>query len=57
MLNVQTVADEETEEQKVEKHKTFVEKYTKEIQHFGMCLHRRCWNILRIFSKMLMGSN
>lgn len=53
MLNVQTVADEETEEQKVEKHKTFVEKYTKEIQHFGMC----CWNILRIFSKMLVGSN
>eukprot|EP00066_Takifugu_rubripes_P021877 XP_011611143.1 PREDICTED: hsp90 co-chaperone Cdc37-like isoform X2 [Takifugu rubripes] len=39
VLNITTVADEETEEQKVEKHKTFVEKHTKEIKHFGM-LHR-----------------
>uniref|UniRef100_H3C268 Hsp90 co-chaperone Cdc37 n=1 Tax=Tetraodon nigroviridis TaxID=99883 RepID=H3C268_TETNG len=36
VLNIQTAADEETEEEKVEKHKTFVEKYAKEIRHFGM---------------------
>lgn len=38
VLNITTVADEETEEQKVEKHKTFVEKHTKEIKHFGRLL-------------------
>ena len=27
---------EETQAEKVEKHKTFVEKYAKEIKHFGM---------------------
>lgn len=35
VLNINTVAGEETEEEKVEKHKTFVEKYAKEIKHFG----------------------
>lgn len=39
VLNIKTVADEDTEEQKVEKHKTFVEKHTKEIKHFGRLLH------------------
>ncbi|XP_022594086.1 hsp90 co-chaperone Cdc37-like isoform X3 [Seriola dumerili] len=35
VLNIQPVTKEETEEV-VEKHKTFVQKYTKEIKHFGM---------------------
>lgn len=39
VLNVQTAADEDTEEEKVQKHKTFVEKHAKEIQHFGKLLH------------------
>lgn len=47
MLNITTVADEETEEQKVEKHKTFVEKHTKEIKHFGRLL-LLCQIILKI---------
>lgn len=29
------VAKEETQQEKEEKHKTFVEKYAKEIKHFG----------------------
>ncbi|XP_070837932.1 hsp90 co-chaperone Cdc37 isoform X1 [Chaetodon trifascialis] len=36
VLNVKPVTKEETEKEKVEKHKTFVEKYAKEIKHFGM---------------------
>lgn len=36
VVNVKPEAGEETEEQKEEKHKTFVEKYEKEIKHFGM---------------------
>ncbi|XP_044043986.1 hsp90 co-chaperone Cdc37 isoform X1 [Siniperca chuatsi] len=36
VLNIKPVTKEETEEEKVEKHKTFVEKYAKEIKHFGM---------------------
>lgn len=36
VLNVKTAADEETGEGKGGKHKTFAEKYAKEIQHFGM---------------------
>ncbi|KAM7009332.1 hsp90 co-chaperone Cdc37-like [Tautogolabrus adspersus] len=39
VLNIKPVTKEETGEEKVEKHKTFVEKYSKEIKHFGM-LHR-----------------
>ncbi|XP_074554012.1 hsp90 co-chaperone Cdc37-like isoform X2 [Halichoeres trimaculatus] len=39
VLNAKSVPREETEEEKVAKHKTFVEKYAKEIKHFGM-LHR-----------------
>ncbi|XP_023257024.1 hsp90 co-chaperone Cdc37-like isoform X1 [Seriola lalandi dorsalis] len=35
VLNIQPVTKEEREEE-VEKHKTFVQKYTKEIKHFGM---------------------
>ncbi|KAM7419680.1 hypothetical protein PAMA_016660 [Pampus argenteus] len=34
--SVLNITKEETEEEKVEKHKTFVEKYAKEIKHFGM---------------------
>ncbi|KAK9540705.1 hypothetical protein VZT92_003142 [Zoarces viviparus] len=36
VLNITPVTKEETEEEKAEKHKTFVEKYAKEIKHFGM---------------------
>ncbi|XP_037621014.1 hsp90 co-chaperone Cdc37 isoform X1 [Sebastes umbrosus] len=36
ILNIKPVTKEETEEEKVEKHKTFVEKYAKEIKHFGL---------------------
>ncbi|XP_065811884.1 hsp90 co-chaperone Cdc37 [Labrus bergylta] len=39
VLNIKPVTEEKTGEEKVEKHKTFVEKYSKEIKHFGM-LHR-----------------
>ncbi|XP_034544791.1 hsp90 co-chaperone Cdc37 isoform X2 [Notolabrus celidotus] len=39
VLNVKPITKEETEEEKVEKHKTFVEKHAAEIKHFGM-LHR-----------------
>lgn len=39
MLNVKTVG-EDTEEEKVEKGKTFAEKYAKEIKHFGRRFHR-----------------
>ncbi|XP_013871300.1 hsp90 co-chaperone Cdc37 [Austrofundulus limnaeus] len=39
VLNVKPVTTEETQQEKEEKHKTFVEKYAKEIKHFGM-LHR-----------------
>ncbi|XP_076583569.1 hsp90 co-chaperone Cdc37-like isoform X2 [Chaetodon auriga] len=36
VLNIKPVTKEETEKEKAEKHKTFVEKYAKEIKHFGM---------------------
>ncbi|XP_035516417.1 hsp90 co-chaperone Cdc37-like, partial [Morone saxatilis] len=36
VLNVKPVSTEETGEEKVEKHTAFVEKYAKEIKHFGM---------------------
>uniref|UniRef100_A0A4W6BQY3 Hsp90 co-chaperone Cdc37 n=1 Tax=Lates calcarifer TaxID=8187 RepID=A0A4W6BQY3_LATCA len=36
VLNIKPVTKEETEEEKVEKHKTFVEKHAEEIKHFGM---------------------
>ncbi|XP_071400218.1 hsp90 co-chaperone Cdc37 [Centroberyx affinis] len=36
VLNIKPAAEEETEEEKEEKHQTFVEKYEKEIKHFGM---------------------
>ncbi|XP_063738980.1 hsp90 co-chaperone Cdc37 isoform X2 [Eleginops maclovinus] len=36
VLNIKPLTKEETEKEKVEKHKTFVEKYAKEIKHFGM---------------------
>lgn len=36
IVNVNPETAEETEEQKEEKHKTFVEKYEKQIKHFGM---------------------
>ncbi|XP_068606460.1 hsp90 co-chaperone Cdc37 [Brachionichthys hirsutus] len=36
IVNVIPDAAEETEEQKEKKHKTFVEKYEKQIKHFGM---------------------
>ncbi|XP_028260914.1 hsp90 co-chaperone Cdc37-like [Parambassis ranga] len=36
VLNIKPVTEEETAEEKVEKHKTFVEKYGNEIKHFGM---------------------
>ncbi|XP_075947710.1 hsp90 co-chaperone Cdc37-like isoform X3 [Anarhichas minor] len=36
VLNIKPVTKEATEEEKAEKHKTFVEKYAKEIKHFGM---------------------
>ncbi|KAA8595277.1 hypothetical protein FQN60_012412 [Etheostoma spectabile] len=36
VLNIKPVTKEETEEEKVEKHKTFAEKYKNEIKHFGM---------------------
>uniref|UniRef100_A0A672IV59 Hsp90 co-chaperone Cdc37 n=1 Tax=Salarias fasciatus TaxID=181472 RepID=A0A672IV59_SALFA len=36
IVNVKPDPSEETEEQKEQKHKTFVEKYEKEIKHFGM---------------------
>ncbi|XP_041642253.1 hsp90 co-chaperone Cdc37 isoform X2 [Cheilinus undulatus] len=39
VFNLKPEMREETEKEKVEKHKTFVEKYVKEIKHFGM-LHR-----------------
>lgn len=35
VLNVKPAEKEETEENKVERHKTFVEKHAKEIKHFG----------------------
>ncbi|XP_017284787.1 hsp90 co-chaperone Cdc37 [Kryptolebias marmoratus] len=36
IVNVKPDPSEETEEQKEQKHKTFVEKYEKQIKHFGM---------------------
>ncbi|XP_041790294.1 hsp90 co-chaperone Cdc37 isoform X1 [Chelmon rostratus] len=36
VLNIKPVTKEETEKGKVEKHKTFAEKYAREIKHFGM---------------------
>ncbi|XP_049925444.1 hsp90 co-chaperone Cdc37 [Epinephelus moara] len=36
IVNVKPDSSEETEEEKEHKHKTFVEKYEKEIKHFGM---------------------
>ncbi|XP_028268802.1 hsp90 co-chaperone Cdc37 [Parambassis ranga] len=36
IVNVKPDNTEETEEEKEQKHKTFVEKYEKEIKHFGM---------------------
>uniref|UniRef100_A0A8C7L6G7 Hsp90 co-chaperone Cdc37 n=1 Tax=Oncorhynchus kisutch TaxID=8019 RepID=A0A8C7L6G7_ONCKI len=36
MLNIKPDVTEETEEQKEEKHQTFVDKHKKEIKHFGM---------------------
>ncbi|XP_054614352.1 hsp90 co-chaperone Cdc37 [Dunckerocampus dactyliophorus] len=36
IVNVKPEAVEESEEEKEKKHKTFVEKYEKEIKHFGM---------------------
>ncbi|XP_040001520.1 hsp90 co-chaperone Cdc37 isoform X2 [Xiphias gladius] len=36
VLNIEPVTKEETEEAKLQRHKTFVEKYAKEIKHFGM---------------------
>ncbi|XP_030001772.1 hsp90 co-chaperone Cdc37-like isoform X1 [Sphaeramia orbicularis] len=36
VLNIKPETKEETQEEKVEKHKVFVEKYAKEIKHFGM---------------------
>uniref|UniRef100_A0A3Q1ENC6 Hsp90 co-chaperone Cdc37 n=1 Tax=Acanthochromis polyacanthus TaxID=80966 RepID=A0A3Q1ENC6_9TELE len=36
VLNTKPVPKEETQEEKVEKHKAFVEKYATEIKHFGM---------------------
>lgn len=52
VLNIKTVADEETEEGKVEKHKTFVEKYAKEIQHFGMLLYWRAGKVSELAVKI-----
>lgn len=37
IVNLKPDPSEETEEQKEQKHKTFVEKYEKEIKHFGKC--------------------
>ncbi|KAG7491309.1 hypothetical protein MATL_G00002200 [Megalops atlanticus] len=36
VLNIKPEVKEETEEEKEEKHRTFVEKYEKQIKHFGM---------------------
>lgn len=36
IVNVKPDSSEETEEEKEQKHKTFVEKYEKQIKHFGM---------------------
>uniref|UniRef100_A0A672GA57 Hsp90 co-chaperone Cdc37 n=1 Tax=Salarias fasciatus TaxID=181472 RepID=A0A672GA57_SALFA len=36
VVNVKPATRQETQQGKVEKHKTFVEKYAKEIKHFGM---------------------
>ncbi|XP_071360835.1 hsp90 co-chaperone Cdc37 isoform X2 [Trachinotus anak] len=36
VLNIKPATKEEMEEDKVETHKTFVQKYSKEIKHFGM---------------------
>ncbi|XP_023677759.1 hsp90 co-chaperone Cdc37 [Paramormyrops kingsleyae] len=36
IMNVKPEIKEETEEEKEQKHKTFVEKYEKQIKHFGM---------------------
>uniref|UniRef100_A0A673BZ44 Hsp90 co-chaperone Cdc37 n=1 Tax=Sphaeramia orbicularis TaxID=375764 RepID=A0A673BZ44_9TELE len=36
IVNVKPESQEETEEEKEQKHKTFVEKYEKQIKHFGM---------------------
>ncbi|KAM6904895.1 hsp90 co-chaperone Cdc37 [Xenentodon cancila] len=36
IVNLKPQAAEETEEEKEQKHKTFVEKYEKQIKHFGM---------------------
>ncbi|XP_041839204.1 hsp90 co-chaperone Cdc37 isoform X2 [Melanotaenia boesemani] len=36
VVNIKPVTKEETQKEKVEKHKTFVEKYKQEIKHFGM---------------------
>lgn len=35
VVNVKPDSAEETEEEKEKKHKTFVEKYEKQIKHFG----------------------
>ncbi|CAG5928751.1 unnamed protein product [Menidia menidia] len=36
VFNSQPIGTKETQEKEVEKHKSFVEKYSKEIKHFGM---------------------
>lgn len=51
-MNVKPDVKEETEEQKEQKHKTFVEKYEKEIKHFGeshfpiLCCPHSLWVVV-----------
>lgn len=42
VFNVKPEEDDESEEQKEKKHKTFVEKYEKQIKHFGKLASCKC---------------
>lgn len=40
VFNIKTEEKDESEEQKEKKHKTFVQKYEKQIKHFGEVVPR-----------------
>lgn len=50
IVNVKPDPSEETEEEKEQKHKSFVDKYEKEIKHFG---ENRLWIILLVLHCLL----
>lgn len=50
IVNVKPDPSEETEEEKEQKHKTFVEKYEKQIKHFGKPHWQQQWKTESPFS-------